>query len=196
MSRALRVVSVSGSLHAPSRTVALVEQIVEILAERVALDHHRIDLHRLGPGLTGALAPDEVSAEVRAQMRALEEADLIIAASPVFRASYTGLFKHFFDLIENQYALANKPVLLVATGGSDRHALVLEHQFRPLFGFLQALTLPVGIYASAGDFDGQVLVNPEVYARVEVALNDVADLLRTRAQTPAAADRVDRDRLG
>jgi FMN reductase len=104
----------------------------------------------------------------------------LIAAVPVYRGSYPGLFKHFFDLID-QYALANKLVLLAATGGGDHHALVLEHALRPLFGFFQAMTIPVGIFASAGDFDGTVLLNPRVYGRIEVALTDVADLLRSRA---------------
>jgi FMN reductase len=89
------------------------------------------------------------------------------------------MFKHFFDLVD-RYALADKPVLLAATGGSDRHALVLEYALRPLFGFFQALTVPVAFYASAGDFDGTVLLNPRVYGRIEVGLADVVDLLRAR----------------
>ena len=72
-------------------------------------------------------------------------------ASPVYRASFTGLFKHVFDFV-GQYSLIDKPVLLAATGGSDRHALIIEHQFRPLFSFFQALTLPIGVYASDADF--------------------------------------------
>ena len=90
------------------------------------------------------------------------------------------MFKHFFDLID-QYALANKPVLLAATGGGDHHALVLEHALRPLFGFFQALTVPVAIFANAGDFDGTALLNPRVYGRIETGLTDVADLLKARA---------------
>src|SRR6185437_3471411 len=109
-----------------------------------------------------------------------EQADLLIAATPVFRGSYPGMFKHFFDLID-QYALANKLVLLVATGGTERHALALDHALRPLFAFFQAMTVPVAIFASAADFDGTRLLNPRVYGRIEMSLRDVADLLRTRA---------------
>ncbi|MFJ4919598.1 FMN reductase [Streptomyces sp. NPDC088725] len=178
--RPLKVVTVSGSLQEPSKTVSLTEHIVQTLATRLPIENHRIDIHRLGPGFTGARHPDDLPEDVLQEMRLLAEADLVIAASPVFRASYTGLFKHFFDLIEDQYALANKPVLLAATGGSDRHALVLEHQFRPLFGFFQALTVPVALYASSGDFDGLQILNPEVHARIEVAVDDIAELLRAR----------------
>src|ERR671918_283478 len=58
----------------------------------------------------------------------------LMVASPVYRASFTGLFKHVFDFV-GQYSLIDTPVLLAATGGSDRHALIIDHQFRPLFSF-------------------------------------------------------------
>jgi FMN reductase len=76
-------------------------------------------------------------------LAAVEAADALIVGTPVYRASFTGLFKHFFDFVE-QTALVDVPVLLAASGGSDRHALVLEHQLRPLFSFFQAQTLPIG----------------------------------------------------
>ena len=76
---------------------------------------------------------------------------MLVVATPVFRGSYTGLFKHFFDFV-HQDALIDKPVLLAATGGSERHALVIDHQLRPLFSFFQARTLPLGIYATDKDF--------------------------------------------
>ena len=66
---------------------------------------------------------------------------------PGLPGSFTGLFKHLFDFV-GQYALVGTPVLVAATGGGERHALILEHQLRPLFGFFQALTLPIGVYAS------------------------------------------------
>ncbi|MFI6528314.1 FMN reductase [Streptomyces uncialis] len=168
----LRVVAVVGTLSAPSRTTALVELILATLAARTAVDTRLIELHTLGAAFTGATDRDQVDDEVADALRAVEEADLVIAATPVFRGSYTGLFKHFFDLVD-QYGLAAKPVLLAATGGSDRHALVIEHAMRPLFGFLQAWTAPAGIYLNSGDFDGTTILNPEVYERIEMAVNDV-----------------------
>lgn len=73
----------------------------------------------------------------------IESADLLLVASPVYRGSYPGLLKHLFDLIDLN-ALIDTPVLLAATGGTERHALVLDHQLRPLFSFFQAITLPSG----------------------------------------------------
>ena len=161
----LRVVGVSGSLHAPSRTTTLVHAIVDEVGRRVPIEATVIDLATLGPGLAGALRRDQVAPDVEAALELIESADLLIAASPVYRASFTGLFKHLFDFV-GQYALVGKPVLVAATGGGERHALILEHQLRPLFGFFQALTLPVGVYASDTDFQDYVLTSSDVSARI------------------------------
>jgi FMN reductase len=177
---ALRVVVVNGSPSRQSKTMGLVDVILDTLKGMLPIETSRIDVYRLGPGFTGALERDDVTPDVEAALRLAEQADLLIAATPVFRGSYSGMFKHFFDLVE-QYALANKPVLLAATGGGDHHALALEHALRPLFGFFQALTIPVAIFASAGDFDGTLLLNPRVHGRIEMSIRDVIDLLRTRA---------------
>jgi FMN reductase len=179
----LRVVVVNGSPNPRSKTMGLVDVILETLAGMLAVETSRIDVYRLGPGFTGAIERDDVTAEVEAALRLAEDADLLLAATPVFRGSYPGMFKHFFDLVD-QYALANKLVLLAATGGGDHHALALEHALRPLFGFFQALTVPVAVFAAAGDFDGTVLLNPHVHGRIQVGLTDVVDLLRARASPP------------
>lgn len=176
----LRVVVVNGSPNRRSKTMGLVDVILDTLAGIMPIERSQIDVYRLGPGFTGAIERDDVTPDVEAVLRQAEKADMLIAATPVFRGSYPGIFKHFFDLID-QYALANKPVLLAATGGGDHHALVLEHALRPLFGFFQALTVPVAIFASSGDFDGTIVLNPRVYGRIEMSLRDVADLLRARA---------------
>jgi FMN reductase len=177
---ALRVVVVNGSPSRPSKTMGLVEVVLDTLAEMLPVERSQIDVYRLGPGFTEAIERDDVTPEVEAALRLAEEADMLVAATPVFRGSYPGMFKHFFDLVD-QYGLANKPVLLAATGGGEHHALVLEHALRPLFAFFQALTVPVAFFASAGDFDGTVLLNPRVHGRIEVGLTDVVDLLRARA---------------
>jgi FMN reductase len=183
----LRVVVVNGSPSERSKTMGLVGVILDTLGSMLPIETSQIDVYRLGPGFTAATERDEVTPDVEATIRLAEQADLLISATPVFRGSYPGMFKHFFDLVD-QYALANKPVLLAATGGTDRHALVLEHALRPLFGFFQALTVPVAFFASAGDFDGTTLLNPRVYGRVEMGLTDVVDLLRSRATGARAAD--------
>lgn len=190
MTRTLTVVIVNGSPTKRSKTMGLADLVTTSLSEKLAIETQRIDVYRLGPGFTGAITRDDVSPDVEDALRLVENADVLIAAAPVYRATYPGMFKHLFDLVD-QYALANKPVILVATGGSDRHALVIEHAMRPLFGFFQAATAPVGFYANSGDFDGTLVLNNEVYSRIEVGLADIVPALRHRAENDVGADRVD-----
>ncbi|MFD5558511.1 NAD(P)H-dependent oxidoreductase [Streptomyces sp. NPDC127068] len=185
MSRPLRVTAVVGTLSSPSKTTALVELILRTLEARTDTESRLVELHALGPAFATTVERDGLGADAEDALRAVEEADLVIAATPVFRGSYTGLFKHFFDLVD-PYGLAATPVLLAATGGSDRHALVIEHAMRPLFGFLQAWTAPAGIYLSAGDFDGTTILNPEVYERIEMAVGDVVPVARALAEAKTA----------
>jgi FMN reductase len=189
VSAPLRVVAVVGTIRSVSKTKALAELIISRLAAHADISAEVIEIHALTPGLGAAVEREQLDERAEAAIRATESADLLIAATPVFRGSYSGLFKHFFDFV-GQYALAGKPVLLVATGGSDRHAMVIDQALRPLFGFFQAWTAPMGVYLSSGDFDGTTVLNPEAYERIEVAVNDVlpvARLLAAAQAQPAAA---------
>jgi FMN reductase len=184
----LNVVAVSGSLHAPSKTTALVREIVAVLERTldglVEVEARVIELSEVGREFSGALTRDELSAAAETELRHIEEADLLIVASPVYRASFTGLFKHVFDFV-GQYALLDKPVLLAATGGSERHALIIEHQFRPLFSFFQALTLPIGVYAKDADFTDYRVTNPALDERIAQAIQRGLPIIRARVTTPA-----------
>lgn len=184
MTEPLRIVGVSGSLREPSKTTALVRELIDGVAAREQVETRLIEVATLGPLFAGALRREDLQPEVEDALRAIETADLLIVASPVYRASFTGLFKHLFDFV-GQYALIGTPVLLAATGGGERHALILEHQLRPLFGFFQALTLPVGVYASDTDFDGYVLTSDAVKSRIDQAVTRSLPLV-----TQAASQRV------
>ncbi|QII29171.1 FMN reductase [Stenotrophomonas maltophilia] len=156
MTRPLRIVAVSGGLQRPSRAATLAEHLLDLIGESVPCDHHLIELGELAPQLAGALWRSQLPETVERQLAAVEQADVLVVATPVYRGSYTGLFKHFFDFID-QDALVDTPILLAATGGSERHALMIDHQLRPLFSFFQARTLPLGVYATDRDFaDGRV----------------------------------------
>ena len=187
MSYTLNVVAVSGSLHSPSKTTALVRAILDALERELSIDVHLIELSRVGREFSGALRRDELSAAAEADLRRIEGADLLIVASPVYRASFTGLFKHVFDFVE-QYSLVDKPVLLAATGGSDRHALILEHQFRPLFSFFQALTLPLGVYAKDSDFTNYQVTNVDLSDRIDQAIRRGLPLVRASLPAILSAD--------
>jgi FMN reductase len=177
LKKPLQVVAVSGSLHAPSRTTALVNEILAALSREVPINAHLIEVNDIGPEFAGTLCRDELPASVEAELLRIESADVLVVASPVYRASFTGLFKHLFDFV-GQYALVDTPVLLAATGGSDRHALIIEHQFRPLFGFFQALTLPLGVYANDSDFTNYRVSSLELHERIDQAVGRALPLIR------------------
>lgn len=150
-----QVVAFAGSLARPSKTRALVELAAVRAAGRYGVTAATYDLGDLGSSLGQARTLSELAPHALQIVEGLLAADALIVGSPVYKGSYTGLFKHLFDLIEPA-ALAGKPVLLAATGGGDRHALMIEHHLRPLFGFFEAATLATGVYASGVDFvDGQ-----------------------------------------
>ncbi|WP_353079971.1 FMN reductase [Stenotrophomonas sepilia] len=154
--RPLRIVAVSGGLQRPSRAATLAEHLLGLIGDNMRSEQQLIELGELAPQLAGALWRSQLPEVVERQLAAVERADVLVVSTPVYRGSYTGLFKHFFDFID-QDALVDTPILLAATGGSDRHALVIDHQLRPLFSFFQARTLPLGIYATDRDFaDGRV----------------------------------------
>ena len=98
-------------------------------------------------------------------------ADSLIVVTPVFSASYSGLFKSFFDVLDKD-ALAGKPVLIAATGGTARHSLVLEHALRPLFAYLRAVVVPTGVYAASEDWGAEGLDD-----RIERAAGELAALM-------------------
>ncbi|MEP6479865.1 MAG: FMN reductase [Rhodoglobus sp.] len=178
MTDRLKVVGVSGSLQAPSRTIALVDEIVAVLAEQLPIDVHLIKLNELGPLFAGSLTRAGLPPEVERELQRIETADLLVVASPVYRASFTGLFKHLFDFVD-QYALVDTPILLAASGGSERHALIIEHQFRPLFAFFQALTLPLGIYAHDSDFTDYKVSSPFLRDRIVKVIDRSLPLIRS-----------------
>ena len=179
MSNTLKVVAVSGGLQRPSRTLTLVERLASKLGESVDIEVHLIELGEITSQLAAVTWRSQASGDLARHLDAIESADLLIVASPVFRGSYTGLFKHLFDLVHHE-ALIDVPVLLAATGGSDRHALVIDHQFRPLFSFFQSRTLPIGVYASESDFKDYAISSPELEARVELAIARAVPWLHKR----------------
>lgn len=174
----LNIVAVNGSLSFPSRTRVLVDSVLDRLSSRLPVgSRHVIDLAELGPALAGSLDFRNLPLTVAAAIDRIEQADVLIAASPIYRGAYTGLFKHLFDLV-GQDALIGKPVLLAATGGSERHSLALDHVFRPLFGFFRSHTVPSGVYASSADFADQTIINPATRARIDEAVGQVVTLVR------------------
>ncbi|MEU2403210.1 FMN reductase [Streptomyces rubiginosohelvolus] len=159
----LRVVAVSAGLSQPSSTRLLADRLAAATRERLTAEQDGtgrddrdvevrvIELRDLAVDIANHLVSGFPSAGLREAIDAVTEADGLIAVTPVFTASYSGLFKSFFDLIDHT-ALTGKPVVIAATGGTARHSLVLEHALRPLFAYLRAVTVPTSVYAASEDW--------------------------------------------
>ena len=171
-----RLVGFSGNTHRPSKTRALVEAIAVEAASRAPLDIRRFDILDAGAGLGSAWSRDALPLPARRVVEAIESADALIVGTPVYKGAYSGLFKHLFDLVD-PLALANKPVILAATGGGPRHALVVEHALRPLFGFFGALSLPTAVYACDADFQDGALTDEGVRQRISAAAAELTGIL-------------------
>ncbi len=171
----LSIVGISGNVTRPSRTSVLVRAVVDALVERTGGTPRQIEIVEVAPVLFSALTPDRLAGEAAEIIRAVETADVLVVGSPVYRASYTGALKHLFDLVRYD-ALAGKPVILAATGGSALHGLMTEHQLRPLFGFFNALTVPTTVYATEADFRDYRVSNPQIADRIDRAVAEAAHL--------------------
>lgn len=180
-----KIVGLSGSLSRPSRTRLLVEAAVERAAERYGREPMVIELSAIAGSLGGAARLSELDAPAQVAVNHLLGADALVLASPVYKGSYGGLFKHLLDLLD-PLALVGKPVLLGATGGGPRHALVIEHQLRPLLGFFEAQALATGIYASDSDFRDGALVSEALLERLDRAVGQFAPFLDPVAPRGAA----------
>ena len=148
------------------------ESTVEVIELR-DLAHLVID-NQLTGFPTGALAD---------AVRRVAEADAVIAVTPVFSASYSGLFKSFFDVLDDG-TLAGKPVLIAATAGTARHSLVLDYAMRPLFAYLRADVVPTGVFAASSDFGaGAGVGGGSLSTRIDRAAGELADQVLRRGTT-------------
>ncbi|MBB6625887.1 FMN reductase [Nocardioides sp. KIGAM211] len=171
-----RVAVVSAGLGVPSSTRLLADRLAEA-TDRAVGGHAEIDVVELRP-LAHALADHLLtgfpSGDLAAAIDTVRRADALIVVTPVFSASYSGLFKTFVDVLEPGL-LDGTPVLIAATAGTSRHSLVLEHALRPLFAYLRAVVVPTGVFAASEDF-----ADPRLSERIERAAGELAGLLTGR----------------
>lgn len=181
-----QITIVSAGVKTPSRTRALAEVIVQEIASRVAISVTIVDLAEIGRQIAVLGSRNAAEPRLAASFLSVETAELLIAASPIYKASYTGIFKHFFDLFDVD-ALSGVPVLLAASGGSDRHALAIEHHFRPLFSFFGAPTLPTTVYALDQETIDPNQLPSALKARIARAASEAVRTLILGRVTDAAA---------
>ncbi|MFE3453055.1 FMN reductase [Nonomuraea sp. NPDC059194] len=168
----MKLAVVSAGLSQPSSTRLLADRLAAASAARLPeVEIEVIELRDLAVDIANNLVAGFPSGRLRRAIDAVTSADGLIAVTPIFTASYSGLFKSFFDVIEND-ALAGKPVLIAATGGTARHSLALEHALRPMFAYLRAIVVPTAVYAASEDWGAEGLPG-----RVERAAEELAELM-------------------
>ncbi|MFF4172009.1 FMN reductase [Streptomyces sp. NPDC001744] len=193
--RTLKLVAVSAGLGSPSSTRLLADRLLRAaryrLAEReYAVDVQVVELRDLAVDIAKNFVTGFPSAALREAIDAVTGADGVVAVTPVFTASYSGLFKSFFDLVDPA-ALTGTPVLIGATGGTARHSLVLDHALRPLFAYLRAHTVPTAVYAASEDWgSGGDAHTDGLPARITRAGHELADAVAARPVREADEDEV------
>jgi FMN reductase len=171
---------VSGGLRMPSSTRLLADRLAASasrhLAERgLEVTTRVVELRPLARSIADAMITGFSGTELEEAFEVVASADGLVAVTPAFNASYSGLFKSFFDVLPEE-SLTDMPVLIGATGGTERHSLVLEHALRPLFSYLRAVVSPTGVYAATDDF-GTTSDEGTLDDRVDRAGADFARLL-------------------
>jgi len=179
---------VSAGLSQPSSTRLLADQLAaavrgELARLGTAVETHVVELRTYAHDLVNTMLTGFAPAPLRTVVETVTGADGLIAVTPVFNASYSGLFKSFFDILERD-SIVDKPVLAAATGGSARHSLALEHALRPLFTYLRAVVVPTSVFAAPEDWAG-TSVQGTLRARIDRAARELAEQMNRREPTAA-----------
>jgi FMN reductase len=169
---------VSAGTSDPSSTRLLADRIaertVDLAARRgQAVTTTVIELRELAADIANATVSQLITPRLRQAIDALAAADGLVVSTPVYKAGASGLFKSFFDLLDNDL-LIGKPVILAATAGTARHALVADDQLRPLFAYLRALPVPTSLFAAPEDW-----ADPALNQRTERAARELILLMES-----------------
>jgi len=173
-----KLVVVSAGTGDPSSTRLLADRIADRAAALAdahgnAVTVTGIELRDIAADITTALTSQLITPKMQHAITALGEADAIVVATPVYKAGASGLFVSFFHALDNDL-LIGKPVVLAATAGTSRHALVADDQMRPLFAYLRALTAPTSVFAAPEDWG-----NPELNKRIDRAALELVLLMES-----------------
>lgn len=183
---------VTAGLSDPSSTRLIADRLSARVTRRLQLIDEDVlvevvELRRLAHALADHLLTGFPSTELESALAAVVAADALIAVTPIFNASYSGLFKTFFDVVDKD-ALTGKPTLIAATAGSARHSLALEHAVRPLFSYLHAVVVPTAVFAATEDFgatrDGAQ--DGRLADRIDRAAAELVELLAPGSRRPIA----------
>jgi FMN reductase len=195
-----KLVVVSAGLGQPSSTRLLADRLTEATVSRLKdpsagpgaqceVDVTVIELRELAHDITNNLLTGFAGPKLQEALDALSEADGLIAVTPIFTTSYSGLFKSFMDVVDTT-ALTDLPVLIGATGGTERHSMALDYAMRPLFTYLHAVVLPTAVYAASSDWgnDPSTGSGNALSDRIGRAASELAALVRVSDRSGRVRD--------
>jgi FMN reductase len=173
-----RLAGVNAGTSDPSSTRLLADRTADRVKALAARHGHEvtisaIELREIAADISTALVSQLVTPKLRQAITALGEADGIIAAAPVYKAGPSGLFTSFFDVLDNDLLIA-KPVVLAATAGTARHALVADEAMRPMFAYLRTMTAPTSLFAAPEDWS-----DPALNTRIDRAARELVLLMES-----------------
>jgi FMN reductase len=174
----VHLIVVSAGVSDPSSTRLLADRTaqktIDLLREaEVPASVGVIELGPLAVDIAQAMVSGFPGARLLSEIERLAAADAVIASTPVYKAGISGLFKSFVDVLDNDLLIA-KPVILAATAGTARHAMVADEQLRPLFAFLRAIPVPTSLFAAPEDWG-----SPSLGDRIERAATELVLMLRS-----------------
>ncbi|GAA3451989.1 FMN reductase [Dactylosporangium matsuzakiense] len=179
------IVAITAGLSQPSSTRLLADRLSAAVSAKLQAEVQTFELRDLAHDITDHLLTGFPSPRLKEVVDAVAGADALVAVSPIFNASYSGLFKSFFDVLGDD-VLDGKPVLLGATGGTARHSLALEHALRPLFVYLHAVVAPTAVFAATDDWAAGG--HNTLHERIARAAGELAALVQATGPTRAPKD--------
>jgi FMN reductase len=181
---ARRIAVVTAGLSTPSSTRMLGDRLAHAalaqLRERgIDATSDVFELRDYAHDLTDNLLTGFAPAPLEQMINTVVSADGIIAVTPIFSTSYSGLFKSFIDVLDPQ-ALSGTPVLIGANAGTARHSLAIDYAIRPLFTYLHANPVPTGVFAASSDWGSNADEVAPLGSRVERGAREFADAIAAR----------------
>lgn len=192
-----KIIALSGGLSVPSSSRTLANDLgaatADALRERGEdVEVELVELRDFAHAIVDNMLTGFPTGDFAALLERVVAADALVVVTPTFSAAISGLVKSFFDVVEME-ALAGKPVLMAATGGTERHSLVIEYAMRPLFSYLKMVPTATGVYAATSDFGGDGTAS--LRGRVHRAAGELADLVAGRPQVAHGDDFIEFEEL-
>jgi FMN reductase len=170
-----KIVGISGNFTRPSRTFRLVEAIAVAMASKLGQEFACFDLLDAGSGLGSTYSRTGGPDSVERIFTAIEQCSVLVVGSPVYKASYSGLMKHLFDVLDMN-ALKRRPIIISATAKALQHALMLDHQMRPLFAFFGSYVAPTGIFVTDADYSPDGQYSERILNQIDAATSEALRL--------------------